>query len=107
MTPFKTIRARAEKRKGGKAKLDALLSPVPDAKTIARLSDDRALAEMTKRIFSSGFAWSVIEQKWPGFEAAFLGFDPTRLNFEPDEFWERLLGDTRIVRNPQKVKSVR
>jgi 3-methyladenine DNA glycosylase Tag len=31
---------------------------------------------MTKRIFSAGFAWSVIEKKWPGFEAAFLGLKP-------------------------------
>ena len=32
---------------------------------------------MTKRVFSAGFAWSVIEAKWPGFEAAFLSFDPS------------------------------
>ena len=31
---------------------------------------------MAKRIFSAGFVWSVIEKKWPGFEAAFLGFEP-------------------------------
>jgi 3-methyladenine DNA glycosylase Tag len=30
-----------------------------------------------------------------------------RLNFEPDEFWEKRLGDARIVRNPQKIKAVR
>jgi 3-methyladenine DNA glycosylase Tag len=49
----------------------------------------------------------VIEKKWPGFEAAFLAFDPKRLTFEPDEFWERLLDDKRIVRNPQKITAVR
>ena len=31
---------------------------------------------MTRRVFSAGFAWSVIETKWPGFEKAFLGFKP-------------------------------
>jgi 3-methyladenine DNA glycosylase Tag len=46
-------------------------------------------------------------QKWPGFEAAFLGFEPKRLNFQPDEFWEGLTRDNRIVKNPQKIKSVR
>jgi 3-methyladenine DNA glycosylase Tag len=107
MTPFRTIRLRAEKRKGGKAALEAMLPSVPEQGALAHLSDDRVLAEMTKRVFSSGFVWRVIEQKWPGFEAAFLGFDPVRLNFEPDEFWEKLLNDTRIVRNPQKVKAVR
>ena len=62
---------------------------------------------MTKRVFSAGFAWSVIEAKWPGFEEAFLGFQPARLVFEPDEFWDRLTSDTRIVRNGAKIMSVR
>ncbi len=62
---------------------------------------------MTKRIFSAGFVWSVIEKKWPGFEAAFLGFEPKRLLSQPDEFWEGLTGDKRIVRNPQKIMAVR
>jgi 3-methyladenine DNA glycosylase Tag len=74
MTPFKTIRLRAEKRKGGKASLDAMLPSVPGPEALSHLGDDRVLAEMTKRIFCSGFVWRVIEQKWPGFEAAFLGF---------------------------------
>jgi len=106
MTPFKTIRARAAKRKGGDAALMALLPKVANPKSVARLADDRALAEMAKRIFSAGFVWSVIEKKWPGFEAAFLGFEPGRLLHQPDEFWEGLAGDTRIVRNPQKITAV-
>jgi 3-methyladenine DNA glycosylase Tag len=107
MTPFKTIRARAAKRKGGDAVLASLLPKVPPAKALARLTDDRVLAEMAKRIFSAGFVWSVIEKKWPGFEAAFLAFEPKRLIFQPDEFWEGLHSDTRIVRNPQKITAVR
>src|SRR5271167_4484767 len=100
MIAFKTIRARAEKRKGGADALARLMPPKPDPKTLAKLRDDRILAEMTKRVFSAGFAWSVIESKWPGFEAAFLGFDPPRLLGEFDEFWEALCSDKRIVRNP-------
>jgi 3-methyladenine DNA glycosylase Tag len=107
MTAFKTIRARAAKRKGGEAALAALLPRVVSPKTLARLGDDRVLAEMTKRIFSAGFVWSVIESKWPGFEAAFLEFVPRRLLAQPDEFWEGLTGDARIVRNPQKIMAVR
>ena len=51
--------------------------------------------------------WSVIEKKWPGFEAAFLKFEPKRLLHQPDEFWEELADDKRIVRNPQKIMAVR
>src|SRR5262245_10938157 len=107
MTAFKTIRARAAKRKGGEAALAALLPKVGNSKALAKLGDDRALAEMTKRIFSAGFVWSVIEAKWPGFEEAFLGFAPKRLLAQPDEFWEGLASDQRIVRNPQQIMSVR
>lgn len=107
MTPFATIRARAERRKGGPDALMRLLPPRPDPNALAALSDDRVLAEMTKRVFCAGFSWSVIEAKWAGFEAAFLGFEPGRLHFEPDEFWEGLLKDARIVRNGAKIMSVR
>jgi 3-methyladenine DNA glycosylase Tag len=106
MTAFKTIRARAAKRKGGEAVLATLLPKVADQKTLARLADDRVLAEMTKRIFSAGFVWSVIEAKWPGFEAAFLAFQPQPLLAQPDEFWEGLTADKRIVRNAQKIMAV-
>ena len=106
MTSFKTIRARAVKRKGGEAALAQLLPQIASPKTIAALPDDRILSEMTRRIFSSGFVWSVIDAKWPGFEEAFLSFSPQRLLFQPDDFWVERASDTRIVRNGQKIKSV-
>jgi len=105
--PFKPIRARAEKRKGGAKALEQLLPRQPDINALAKLADDRILAEMSMRVFSAGFAWSVIETKWPGFEKAFLGFEPAQLIFQPDDFWDALLADTRIVRNGAKIASVR
>jgi len=105
--PFKTIRARAEKRKGGAKALNKLLPPTPNPKALAKLGDDRALAEMTRRVFCAGFAWSVIEAKWDGFETAFFKFEPGRLSLQPDEFWDALMKDTRIVRNGAKIMSVR
>jgi 3-methyladenine DNA glycosylase Tag len=107
LTSFQTIRARAEKRKGGAEALARFMPPKPDLKALLKLRDDRVLAEMTQRVFSAGFAWSVIESKWPGFEEAFLGFEPPRLLSEPDEFWHKLTMDARIVRNGAKIASVR
>ncbi len=107
MIPFETILRRAEHRKGGAEQLARLLPPKPEPKALAKLKDDRVLSEMTKRVFSAGFAWSVIEAKWPGFEEAFLGFEPSRLTFEPDDFWDQLTKDARIVRNGAKIGSVR
>jgi 3-methyladenine DNA glycosylase Tag len=104
---FKTIRARAEKRKGGPSALQKMLPEKPDAKKLSKISDDRILSEMTQRVFSAGFAWSVIEAKWDGFEKAFLKFNPGKLALQGDEFWDGLLKDTRIVRNRAKINSVR
>src|SRR5579859_1752763 len=106
MLSFAKIRARAAHRKGGEAALQSLLSPVPSPDQLAKVPDDRILAEMAKRIFSSGFSWPVIEKKWPGFEEAFLGFDPAKLLRQPPEFWDRLTSDKRIVRNGQKIMAV-
>jgi len=105
--PFKRIRERAAKRKGGEKVLISLLPKKRNNKDLAKLGDDRVLAEMARRVFSAGFVWSVIDQKWPGFEEAFLGFNPKRLLFQPAEFWHDLASDKRIVRNPQKIKAVR
>ncbi|RWB51914.1 DNA-3-methyladenine glycosylase I [Mesorhizobium sp.] len=107
MLDFQKIRARAAKRKGGEEALASLLGPMPDNRAVAKVPDDRILSTMAERIFAAGFVWRVIEQKWPGFEEAFLGFEPKRLLFQPDDFWHELASDKRIVRNPQKIKSVR
>lgn len=107
MTDFARIRARAAERKGGEAVLLSLLPASAGNASLAALPDDRILSTMAKRVFSAGFVWSVIEQKWPGFEEAFLGFEPKRLLFQPDDFWHELASDKRIVRNPQKIRSVR
>ena len=106
MTSFNTIRARAAARKGGEAVLASLLPRVATAETLAALPDDRILSEMTRRVFCSGFAWTVIDKKWPDFEAAFLGFDPPALLCQPPDFWDALTSDKRIVRNGQKIMSV-
>ncbi len=105
--PFARIRERAARRKGGEEVLASLLPKKPNNRALAKLPDDRVLSEMAARIFSAGFVWSVIDQKWPGFEEAFLGFNPKRLLFQPSEFWDGLASDKRIVRNPQKIRSVR
>jgi len=103
---FDTIHARAAERKGGDAALARLLPKVATPKQLAALRADRVLAEMTKRIFCSGFAWTVIDKKWPGFEAAFLGFEPPRLLRQAPACWDPLTADARIVRNGQKIMSV-
>jgi 3-methyladenine DNA glycosylase Tag len=104
---FKEIRALAAARKGGDDVLASLLGPVSGNAALVSVPDDRILSAMSERIFAAGFVWRVIEEKWPGFEEAFLGFVPKRLLFQPEDFWHDLASDRRIVRNPQKIKAVR
>lgn len=107
MADFAKIRARAAKRKGGEAALASVLGSTPDNGAVALVPDNRILSAMAERVFAAGFVWRVIENKWPGFEEAFLGFEPKRLLFQPEEFWYDHVADKRIVRNPQKIRAVR
>ncbi len=109
MRPFEAIEELAAEKKGGPDRLSALLAEHNPPKSVAELEkigDDRWLSMFTKCVFQAGFSWKVIDQKWPGFEEAFQGFDVARLAFLPDEDFETLMHDTRIVRNGQKIKSV-
>ena len=109
MQSFDEIYARAAERRGGEAQLEAALAEWP-AKTPAELAaipDHRWLAEMTRGVFRAGFNWRVIENKWTGFEAAFHGFDPPLNAAMSEEEFDAHLKDTRIIRNAQKVASVR
>lgn len=107
MSDFDIIRQRAEQRKGGADALKAMLPAMPDNEALRALPDDRILSQMTRRIFYSGFVHKVIDNKWPGFEEAFDGFDPAALNIAPDEYWHDLTVDDRIVKNGGKIMSVR
>jgi DNA-3-methyladenine glycosylase I len=63
------------------------------------------LEVMTKAVFQSGISWSVIEGKWEGFREAFEGFDPDAVaSFTPEDV-DRLVQDTRIVRNRRKIEA--
>lgn len=109
MRSFEEIESLAVEKKGGEAQLASLLGEhnLPKSETdLEKIGDDRWLAMFTKCVFQAGFSWKVIDQKWPGFEEAFEGFDIARLSFLPDEAFEALLKDTRIVRNGAKIKTV-
>jgi 3-methyladenine DNA glycosylase Tag len=109
MQAFQEIYARAAARKGGEAALEALVADHASKShaDLAAESDDRWLAQMTRCVFQAGFNWKVIENKWPGFEAAFHGFAPPINAAMSEEEFDAHLKDTRIVRNAQKILSVR
>lgn len=103
MRSFEEIYDIAEERHGAAA-LHSRLAHAPPA--IDALSDACWLEEMARCIFQAGFSWKVIENKWPGFQVAFEGFEPARIANYFDEDLDRLLADKSIVRNHAKINAV-
>jgi 3-methyladenine DNA glycosylase Tag len=107
MTDFETILAEARARAGGAAALEQRL-PVPKAPDELRaLGDDRYLSLMSLRVFRAGLKHSMVDAKWPAFEAAFHGFQPRRIQAMNDEDMDALMGDRRLIRHGGKLRSVR
>ncbi|MBU2869083.1 DNA-3-methyladenine glycosylase I [Colwellia sp. E2M01] len=114
---FEAIFNRAADRKSGKLALEILLGKkiigkrlVDDSaaqENISNLGDDRVLAAFTKQIFKSGFVWRVVENKWPDFEETFFNFNIEKVLMMPEEMLERKAADPKIIRNFNKVKTIK
>lgn len=105
MKAFSEIREMAIKRKG-EAEYAAQM-PEPPKLALRDQSDDRILSGFSERVFSAGFSWDVIRKKWPGFEEAFEGFDVGRNAMMSDDDLDQHLQNKGIVRNAQKILSIR
>ncbi len=106
MRTFAEIFEIAAARKGGADVLEQRLERPRPAKQLAALPDDRWLSMMTKCVFQAGFNWKVVDNMWPGFEAAFSGFDVNRCALLNDDDVAMLVSDKRIVRHGVKIRSV-
>ena len=108
---FEQLYQRAVERKGGKKALEALLvikyGDMSDEASLSQLSDDRVLSAFTRQIFKSGFVWRVVENKWPDFEETFFNFDIEKILMMPEEMLERKAADPKIIRNYNKVKTIK
>jgi 3-methyladenine DNA glycosylase Tag len=101
---FDEIYDIAADRKGGPDVLEGLLAQSGNHPKAG--SDARWLSTFARAIFQAGFNWKIVEAKWPGFEAAFAGFDPPRVAMMDDAWFDRLLADTSIIRNGAKIRAV-
>lgn len=106
MRNFDDLFAIAADRKGGSIALDAMLPKPKSGAELSVIPDDRWLAQFSQMIFNAGFNWKVVESMWPGFEAAFQGFDVGKVAMMDDTWFDSLLTDTRIVRYGAKIRSV-
>lgn len=106
MRDFDELLSIASARKGGEDAVLASIEPPKSADALAAISDDRWLSMMTKCVFRAGFSWTVIANKWDGFEAVFDQFSIGRCAMMHDEWLDQLIADKRIVRNGQKITAV-
>jgi len=105
MKAFADIHSAAV-RKHGEAGLASRLPKVKSRRALSAMTDDRYLSAMARCIFQAGFVWKVVENMWPGFEEAFLEFEPAALLALKPKQADALKQDQRIIRNPQKIKAV-
>lgn len=78
--------------------------PGPMSITPTKLAD--YLEAMSAAVFTSGISWKVIDAKWDGIREAFDGFDPQKVAaYTPDDV-ERLMSDSRVIRNHAKIEAI-
>ena len=64
------------------------------------------LDAMARVVFQAGMSWRVVDAKWPGIREAFHGFEPARVARINTKEIERLMGDTRVIRNRKKLEAI-
>jgi len=104
---FQSIFDRAAERKGGPDALENLLTKPKSPATLRKIPADRWLAMFSRGIFATGLNWKVVENKWDGIEEAYEGFDVGRMALMSDDDFDRLLKDSRVIRQAAKILSVR
>lgn len=104
---FDSLYQRAAVRKGGTKALQHLLGYENHRQTITSLGDDRILSAFSKKVFQSGFVWRVVENKWANFEDSFFNFNIAKVLMMPEEMMERKAADPKIIRNYNKVKTIK
>lgn len=86
------------------ASVDPLLRNYYDTEWGIPVTDERGVFErVSLEGFQAGLSWATILRKRPAFRAAFDDFDPDKIARYDDRDIERLLADTGIVRNRQKI----
>lgn len=107
MVNYNSIYDLACLRKGSAEQVEAMLSKPKTKRQLKKIADATYLAELSKKVFQSGFVWRVVEAKWDNFEELFWGFDIDKLLMMPDDMLERKSQDKKIIRNYKKIWAIR
>ena len=91
--------------KGGAKETDSLLQDYHDCEWGVPLHDDQRHFEfLVLESFQAGLSWQLVLQKREGFRCAFDNFAPAAIADYGADAIERLLQDSRIIRNRSKIE---
>lgn len=99
---YDTVRARFD----SDAALEAFLPQALSPEALRRKGDDRYLSAMSQRVFQAGMQHTVVDAKWPEFEAAFAGFSPEPLALLGPEQLEEHMRNARLIRDRAKLQTI-
>lgn len=105
MISYDDIRTIAEENSGGAAELAARM---PELKTETEIRNTPAaeyFSAMSFRIFSTGLNQAMVRGKWPAFEEAYHGFEPTKVAFMTEDDIAALMDNTAIIRHLGKIRA--
>lgn len=107
MRHFNDIYATASLHKGGDHEVEANLPACLPMKKLVKQSDAFYLSNMCRRVFRAGLKHSLVDNKWPAFEAVFQGFDPHYCAMLSDDAFDECLKNTDLIRHHRKLLSIR
>ncbi len=67
---------------------------------------DDYLTAMSRSVFEPGLNWRVVETKWPGIVDAFDAFDALKVAAYTPADVDRLMADSRVIRNRKKIEAI-
>ncbi|WP_300274494.1 DNA-3-methyladenine glycosylase I [Halomonas sp.] len=103
---YRWLHDRVRQRFDSDAAMDAFLPRALAPEELKQLGDDRYLSAMSRRVFRAGMQHSVVDARWPAFEAAFWGFDPETLVLLTPEQLEGFMQDERLIRHRTKLQTI-
>tara|TARA_B100002003_G_C14093001_1_gene525688 strand:- start:907 stop:1368 length:462 start_codon:yes stop_codon:yes gene_type:complete len=69
-------------------------------------NDDEFLGQVSKIIFVAGFRYSVVDQRWPLMEKAFLNFNISKLSKFNERNVDKLMKAKGMIRNKGKIEAI-
>lgn len=103
---YRWLHDKVRQRFASDAAMEAFLPRALTASELKRLGDDRYLSAMCRRVFRAGMQHSVVDARWPAFEAAFWGFEPEKLVLLTPEQIEGFMQDERLIRHRTKLQTI-